>query len=99
MYFQKFTEGYLNHMYCFNLKSDNEKQNALVVRLFGSIVYGKETLTFGGDEQTMAMQLAHAVGLAQPVIAILRNGIVYRFAPGRTLTLADIQNPDIIRYF
>ena len=85
-------------MYCFNLKSDKEKQNALVVRLFGSIQVGKETFTAGSDEQTMAMQLAHAVGLAQPVIAILKNGIVYRFAPGRTLTIEDIKNPDIIRY-
>ena len=62
-----FTEGYLNHMFRFSLKSDTKLRNALVVRIFGVIkVEGMdETFAFGKDEQVVAMQVVHEIGIAE----------------------------------
>ena len=84
-------------MFRFNLKSDEDKQNAIVVRIFGTIKMEGETFVMGTDAQVMGMQMAHCVGIAQPVYAIFKNGIVYRYAPGGTLTVEDVRNPEVIR--
>ena len=44
------------------------------------------------------LQVAAAIGIAQPVHAIFKNGVVYRYAPGRTVKLEDLKNPSIIKY-
>ena len=77
-------------MYRFSLKTDTPYQNALVIKIFREPKMG--------DIEIMGMQVAHAVGIAEPVEAILNNGVVYRYTPGRPLTAQDLHNPDIIRY-
>ncbi len=95
--FQNFTEGYVNHMFRFSLKSDPQHENALVIRIFGTFKMNNEDVSFGTDCQVMAMQMAHSVGIAESVYAIFKNGIVYRYAPGRTLTAEDLRNPSVIQ--
>ena len=87
----------MNHMFRFNLKSDPEHENAIVIRIFGTFVMNGQEIQLATDGQVMAMQVAHSVGIAEPVYAIFRNGIVYRYAPGRTLQLEDLKNPGTIR--
>ena len=84
-------------MFRFNLKSDQDKQNAVVVRIFGSLKIKGETMFLGTDSQVMGMQMAQHLGIAQPVYAVFRNGVVYRYAPGHTLTPEDVKNPEVIR--
>ena len=84
-------------MFRFNLKSDQDKQNAVVVRIFGSMKMKGESISFGTDSQVMAMQMAQSLGIAQPVYAVFSNGVVYRYSPGHTLTPEDVKNPEVIR--
>jgi ethanolamine kinase len=92
-----FTEGYINHMMRFNLKSDVKKDNAIIVRIFGTIKIAGEKIDIETDLQVMAMQMAAQLGIAQPVYAVFKNGMVYRYGQGHTLTGEDVQNPKVIR--
>ena len=89
----------MNHLFRFNLRSDTEKQNALVVKLFGGMkIPTGETIYFGTNEQVMAMQVAHSVGISQEIVALLKNGMVYKYAIGDTMKREDISDPEIRRY-
>ena len=86
-------------MFRFSLKSDTKLQSALVVRIFGVVkVDGiDEPFAFGKDEQVVAMQISHKIGIAEEVYALFKNGIVYRYLPGNTLDTSDLNKPDMIR--
>ena len=43
-------------------------------------------------------QLAVAAGCLPPIVSVFENGVVYKYAPGRTLTANDLNDPHIIRY-
>ena len=83
-------------MLCCHLVADVDKQDALVVRVFGQ---PNPAMGMSMDRSTevMCLQVAAHIKIGQPVYAIFKNGIIYRYAPGRTLTGDDIKNPDVIR--
>ena len=91
---QKFTEGYMNCMLCCHLVSDEHKSDAVVVRVFvNSVTFA----TVDRDTEVMSIQVAAAINVAAPVYALFKNGIVYKYAPGRTLTGDDLTKPELIR--
>ncbi len=71
-------------------------KDALVIRIFDQ-VEGEEGLNDDREYEVMGMQVAHKIGVAQPVYAIFNNGVVYKYATGRTLTSKDVKNPTIIK--
>ncbi len=85
-------------MLCAHLKSDTEKKDALVLRIFGEMTLpdGME-VTFDRNFEIMGLQLGHKIGISQPIYAIFENGVVYKYATGSTLTPKDLENPKVIR--
>jgi len=88
-----YSEGYINNMKRFHLRSDNDLQDAIVVRVYGSTL---DTFV-NREKEVLAMQVAHAAGCFQPLVAIFKNGVAYKYAHGRTLTTSDLNDPKIIR--
>ncbi len=86
-------------MLCAHLKSDASRKYALVLRIFGSIKVEGFEIQLDRDYEVMGLQLGHKIGVSQPVIAIFKNGVVYKYATGRTLKPDDLDNPNVMRYF
>ena len=86
-------------MQCCHLKSDKDKSDALVVRTFGVFPFdlGIELPEIDRNYEVMALQAAGQIGVAQPVYALYKNGIVYGYATGRTVEPQDLKNPCVIR--
>ena len=82
-------------MLCCHLVSDKDKKDAVVIRIF--IDGGIAGITMDRDAEVMAIQVSANIKVAQPVYALFKNGIVYKYGTGRTLTGADLQNPFVIR--
>ena len=82
-------------MLCCHLVSDEDKNDAIVVRVFNSNI---TMATVDRDNEVMAIQVAAAINVAAPVYALFKNGIVYKYANGRTLTGDDITKPELVRY-
>ncbi len=93
--FQGFQEGSANKMYCYHLKSDDVKSDAIIFRLYQA---SKASVTDCIDKDAMCMQIAHAAGVAQEVHAIFQNGMACQYAQGRTITFDDLSKPHIIKY-
>lgn len=87
----------MNHMFCCHLLSDTKREDALTIRVFGGIE-GLH-LNFPRHIEVKGIQVAALLGVGQPIYAIFKNGVVYRFAPGRTLQPADVTDPKVIRYY
>ena len=85
----------MNHMLCCHLVSDKDKKDAMVIRIF---VCGMKGISRDRDTEIMAMQVAAHIKVAQPVYALFRNGIVYKYGRGSTLTGEDLKNPIVVRY-
>ncbi len=86
-------------MLCAHLKSDASRKYALVLRIFGSIKLDDIEILLDRDYEVMGLQLGHKIGVSQPVFAIFKNGVVYKYAIGRTLKPDDLDNPKVMRYF
>ena len=88
-------------MQCCYLKSDTSKSDALVLRTFGTLPFefeGGEPPKIDRDYEVMGLQIAARIGVAQPVYALYKNGIVYGYATGRTVEPNDLKDPKVIRY-
>ncbi len=83
-------------MLCCFLKDDTKKTDALMVRIFG-VLNTEYCIPFDRDSEIMAIQLAHNLGFGQKMYAIFKNGVVYGYNSGRTLTGEDISNPKVVR--
>ena len=86
-------------MQCCYLKSDTSKSDALVLRTFGTLPFefeGGEPPKIDRDNEVMGLQIAGRIGVAKPVYAIYKNGIVYGYATGRTVLPEDLKNPRAI---
>ncbi len=79
------------------LEDDPKKKDALVVRTFCQLDENLG-LTMSRDVEVMGLQVAHAIGFGHSVYAIYQNGVVYGYAPGRTLNGEDVKDPKFIRY-
>ena len=92
--FQVFSEGYSNRMY--HCHPENIP-NGLVCRVFASDIAEAWSDVIDRNQEVRCMQVAHACGVSQPVRAVFRNGIIYGYAPGRTLKYEDMRKPAVIR--
>ncbi len=91
--FQKLTGGIgVNHLFCCHLKSDLKRDDALVMRTFGDTL-----VDMCREYEVMGMQIGAQLGISQPVYGIFSNGVVYKYAHGRTLVSDDINNINILR--
>ena len=90
---EKYSEGFINVMCCYYQRSDNKRQDALVVRLFGLEVGTLLTR----DKEFLNLQIAHAAGCFPAILASFKNGLIYQYEPGRTLLIKDLNSPDMIR--
>merc|ERR1719184_77079 len=77
----------------FHQSADTKKDDAIVVRVFG------DSLDFftNRTKEFLAMQIAYAAGCFQPILAVFKNGVAYKYAHGRTLRYADLSNPKVIK--
>ncbi len=85
-------------MLCAHLESDINRKYALVLRIFGGMKIEGVDIQLDRDYEVMGLQLGHKIGVSQPVIAIFKNGVVYKYATGRTLKPDDLANPKVMRY-
>ena len=90
---EKYSEGFINVMCCYYQRSDNKRQDALVVRLFGL----EDGTLITRDKEFLNLQIAHAAGCFPAILASIKNGLIYQYAPGRTLKIKDLNSPDMIR--
>ena len=72
-------------MVCCRRKNDEEKTDAIVVRLFGKSPLANRHNEFLG------LQLAYAAGCGTEVLASFINGMVVRYARGRRLYYFDLK--------
>lgn len=91
---EQFTKGYVNKMTCFYHQNDEEKQDAIVVRVHGNI---PDMGIVSRDKEFLAQQASHAIGCFPSIYASFNNGMMYQYAPGRGLTYRDLTDPKIIR--
>ncbi len=82
-------------LFC-HLKSDLSGKDAIIMQLF-------EYTDLTGcarerEQEVIGKQIMNKLGIGQPVLAIFKNGIVYKFAPGRKLRGSDLKDPKVIRY-
>ena len=91
---QEFTEGYINSMTCFYHIADENRNDALMVR-----VYGLEGLDVPveREKEFLTMQVAHAAGCFPAIVAAFQNGVIYKYEPGRTMTFQDLVKPKIVK--
>lgn len=88
-----YSEGYINQMRRFHRKDDTAKKDAIVVRVYGTSL----DMFVDRKKEFMAMQLARAAGCFQPILAVFDNGVAYKYASGRTLKQADLNDPRVIK--
>ena len=86
------SEGHINQMMCCHLLSDKGKKDAVVIRIF---IQGMTGVTIERNTEVMAIQVAAHIKIGQPAYAVFRNGIAYRFAPGRSAIPEDVKNPKL----
>ncbi len=65
------------------------------VRMFTVVI---EHVLFDHDLEVIGLKHAHTTQSGQPLYAIFKNGVAYRFAPGHCLKYEALSNPLIIRY-
>ena len=76
-------------MCCF-YQSDPRRRDAVVVRVYDRD--GEENHLM--DREFLSLQLAHATGCFPDILGSIRNGLVYRSGPGRTMTFKDLNKLD-----
>ena len=82
-HFQKFGRGLANNVFKCHLKSDHTLEEALVVRVYGTVM--NDFSAIRGSSPWVWM-VADRIGLGSPVHATFTNGLVYGFAQGTPLT-------------
>jgi hypothetical protein len=90
------SEDFVNTSLCCFLKEDLQKKDALMVRVFGTFSEASG-VSPDRDIDVMGLQLAHHLGFGQKVYAIFKNGVVYGYTAGSTLTGQDVTDPKILR--
>ena len=90
--FEKFPGGNVNIMACCYHEQDDKKNDAMIVRVF---LPGLGEAS-NRDKEFMALQIAHKVGCFPAIYAIFNNGLVHKYAKGRTLEYQDLVDPGII---
>ena len=90
---QVYSDGYINNMTSFFLKSDADRTDALVVRVYGCAGQVHPSR----DQEFLTLQVAQAAGSFPPILAAFNNGIVYQHMAGRIMTFHDLTTPEVIK--
>ncbi len=85
-------------MFCYHHKSDDAISDGIVFRVRPNNYEQLDQKGAFKDKEMITMQLAYVAGVAQEVLAIFKNGLAYRYAQGRTMELADLSKPHVIKY-
>ena len=88
-----FNQGLVNNMVCFYHKDDEDRSEAVVVRVYGAVVGDFNPR----DKEFMNLQVADAAGCFPAIYASFNNGLVYQYAIGRHTNIHDIVKPENIR--
>ena len=85
--------GVLNKMWCCYRSPDVRREGALMVRVHGSTADG----LVSRDADYYGMQLGNKLGCFPSVYGCFHNGVVYKYANGRTANYSDLMDPRFIR--
>ena len=91
---QEYTDGYINSMICFYQKTDEKRDDALVVRVYG--FEGKD-LPLERENEFLTMQVAHATDCFPALVGSFINGVIYEYEPGRIVTFHDLVKPEVVK--
>lgn len=83
--------GGVNTLYCCHLHKDEDKSDALVVR----VLYKDKSEDHKQEE--FALRVAQATGCGQPLYATFNNGFVIGYAQGRLITWNELWDPHIAK--
>ncbi|CAG9563643.1 unnamed protein product [Danaus chrysippus] len=86
--YKLFTDGITNKLVACQLKSEEE---ILLVRIYGN----KTDLLIDRDAEIRNITLLNKEGLAPKIYGVFRNGLVYEYYPGVTLTTETVIDPKI----
>ena len=88
-----YTKGMVNNMACYYHINDEERTDAIVVRVYGAALGDLNPR----EKEFMNLQIGHAAGCFPAIYATFNNGLMYKYAPGRHTNYHDIVNPQDIR--
>ena len=91
---QEYSDGYINSMTCFYQRTDKNRNDALVVRVYG--LEGQD-LPLEREKEFLTMQVAHAAGCFPAIAGAFKNGVIYDYEPGRIMTFHDLVKPEIVK--
>ena len=91
---QEYSDGYINSMTCFYQRNDEQRNDALVARVYG--LEGQD-MPVEREKELLTMQVAHAAGCFPTIFAAFKNGIIYEYEPGRIVNFHDLVKPDIVK--
>ena len=91
---QTFTEGISNQMIGCYEEDDEDKEDAIVIR-----VYDRKTeLIINRHSEMKTMVMLHKEGCSGELYCIFDNGIAYQFIPGTCVDRTSAREPKISRY-
>ncbi|XP_037086534.1 ethanolamine kinase 2-like [Pollicipes pollicipes] len=70
---------------------DGDRDGMVLFRMYGD---GTD-LFIDRDAEKRNMQMMHRAGCARPLLASFRNGLVYGYQPGRTVTKETVRAPEV----
>ena len=85
--------GYINAMYCCFMAEDKDRNDAVIVRIYGDLL-GEAV---DRDKEFLSIQVAQAAGCHAPIYAVFNNGLVYKYVPGHLPSLQDLTLPSVVR--
>ena len=85
--------GCINTMYCCHTAQDEDRNDALIVRIY----CGNMAEVVDRNKEFLSIQVAQAAGCHAPIYASFNNGVVYKYTPGYLPSLHDLANPKVIR--
>jgi ethanolamine kinase len=89
-----FTDGISNKLVGCCLKSDREKSDMVLIRVYGM----KGDLIVDREAELKTMVLLHAVGCSEPLYATFQNGLSYGFVQGECLDEKTVRDEHIAKY-
>ena len=93
----KLSGGLMNQMVCVYLKNDEARDDAMVLRVYGTKI-SEEPGNYRKND-IVGMQCGYAAGCFPCIYATFHNGNIYKYIPGRRMNRRDFINPDLIPQF
>ena len=87
-----FDTGGVNEMKVFYQRADGERDDAVVVRVYGDGLGDANPR----DTEFLAMQIGEAAGCFPTIYASFKNGVAYKYAKGHVPGFKDLTKPEVI---